>query len=141
MFKSIAPFISCLSKINNTFIGNAEELDIAMSMFHLLEYSDKYSLTSGSLCNYYRDDVKHDANENNAENTFRLNIRKTTTSKSLKCKTKIIVSTPSDKNKFNRGFIPLKFLNSFWRSFHSSLINCKINLDLHHQETAQFFKY
>ena len=35
-----ALFRSCLSKINNTFIDNAEDLDIVMAM--LLEYSDNY---------------------------------------------------------------------------------------------------
>ena len=57
IFKSNAPFRSCISKINNTFIGNAEDLDIAMPMYNLLEYSDNYSITSGSLRNYYRDGV------------------------------------------------------------------------------------
>ena len=38
-FKNNAPFRSCISKINNTFIGNAEDLDIVMPMYNLLEYS------------------------------------------------------------------------------------------------------
>ena len=48
-FKNNAPFRSCVSKINNTFISNAENLDIAMPRYNLLEYSDNYSMTSGSL--------------------------------------------------------------------------------------------
>ena len=40
-----APFRSCISKINNTFIDNAEDLDIVMPMYNLLEYSDNYSMT------------------------------------------------------------------------------------------------
>ena len=39
-FNSIATFRSCISKINNTFTDNAEDLDIAMSNYNLLEYSD-----------------------------------------------------------------------------------------------------
>ena len=42
-FKNNAPFISSISKINNTFIDNAEDLDIVMPVYHLLEYSDNYS--------------------------------------------------------------------------------------------------
>ena len=38
-FKNNAPFRSCISKINNTLIGNAEDLDIVMLMYNLLEYS------------------------------------------------------------------------------------------------------
>ena len=38
-FKNNAPFISCISKINNSLIENAEELDIVMPMYNLIEYS------------------------------------------------------------------------------------------------------
>ena len=37
-FRNNAPFTSCISKINNTLIDNAEDLDIAMPMYNLLEY-------------------------------------------------------------------------------------------------------
>ena len=42
-FKNDAPFRFCISKINNTFMDNAENLDIVMPMYTLLEYSDNYS--------------------------------------------------------------------------------------------------
>ena len=54
-FENNAPFISCISKINNTLIDNAEDLDIVMLMYNLIEYNRNYSKTTGSLCNYYRD--------------------------------------------------------------------------------------
>ena len=41
-FKNNAPFRSCISKINSTFIDNAEDLDIVMSIYNLLEYSQNY---------------------------------------------------------------------------------------------------
>ena len=66
-FENNVAFKSCISKINNTFIDNAEDLDIAMSMYNLLEYSDNYSLTSGNLWNYCRDEVNEDANEINTD--------------------------------------------------------------------------
>ena len=49
IFKNNAPFRSCISKINNIFIDNAEDLDIVMPMYNLLEHSDNYSMKSGSL--------------------------------------------------------------------------------------------
>ena len=55
-FKNNASFISCISKINNTLIDNAEDLDIVMPMYNLIEYSKTYRKTTGSLWNYYRDD-------------------------------------------------------------------------------------
>ena len=54
-FKSNAPFISCISKINNRLIDNAEDLDIVMPMHNLIEHSKSFSKTTGSLWNYYRD--------------------------------------------------------------------------------------
>ena len=54
-FKNNAPFKSCISKINNTLIDNAEDLDIVMPTYNLLEYNDNYSVTSGIFWNYYRD--------------------------------------------------------------------------------------
>ena len=41
-FKNNAPFIGCISKINNTFIDNAEDLNVAMSLHNFLEYSKNY---------------------------------------------------------------------------------------------------
>ena len=53
--KNNAPFISCVSKINGTFIKNAEDLDVKMPMYNLIKYSKSYSKTSGTLRNYYKD--------------------------------------------------------------------------------------
>ena len=54
-FKNNASFISRISKISNTFIDNAEDFGIVMSICSLLEYSDNYSMTSGTLWNHYKD--------------------------------------------------------------------------------------
>ena len=82
-FKNIAPFRSCISKINNTFADNAEDLYIVMSIYNLIEYSENYSMTSGSLWVYYRDGVIDNAIENNEAGYHRINNNKTTTNKSL----------------------------------------------------------
>ena len=57
-------FRSCISKINNTFVDNVEYLDIVMLMYNLWEYRDKFFMISGSLWNYYEDEINDDANEN-----------------------------------------------------------------------------
>ena len=49
IFKNCAPFTKCISRINNTDIDNAQDIDIVMPMYNLIEYSDNYSKTSGSL--------------------------------------------------------------------------------------------
>ena len=56
IFKNCAPFTKCISRINNTEIDNAKDIDIVMPMYNLIEYSDNYSKTSGSLYQYYKDD-------------------------------------------------------------------------------------
>ena len=63
-FKNNAPVASCISKINNTFIDNAEDLDVVMPMYNLLECSKNYSKTTGSFWNYYRDEPNRGANNN-----------------------------------------------------------------------------
>ena len=67
-------------------------------MYNLLEYSDNYCIRSGNLWNYYIDEVKNDANENNPASNYRINDKNMTTIKFFKYKTKIIGSTTADGN-------------------------------------------
>ena len=68
ILKNNARFISCISKINGVLAENAEDLDIVMPMYILLEYSKNYSKTSASLWNYYRAQLTDEANDNNGPN-------------------------------------------------------------------------
>ena len=63
-FKNNAPFINCVSKINGIKVDNAEDLDVAMSMHNILEYSKNYRKTAGSLWNYYRDEPSNPLSSN-----------------------------------------------------------------------------
>ena len=72
-FENDALFRPCILKISITFMGNEEHLDIVMLLVNLIEYSDNYCMTSGSLWNFYRDEVNNDANENNAAANYRIN--------------------------------------------------------------------
>ena len=63
-FKNNAPFINCISKINGVKIDNAEDLDVVMPMYNLLEYSKNYKKTTGSLWNYYRDQPSNSLSSN-----------------------------------------------------------------------------
>ena len=64
-FKNNAPFINCISKINGIEIDNAEDLDVLMPIYNLLEYSKNYRKTTGSLWNYSRDEPNSSAGANN----------------------------------------------------------------------------
>ena len=73
-------------------------------------------MTSGSLQNYYGDEINDDANENN-NNDHRLNKNKTTASKCFEYVTKIIGTTSNNNNIFDTEVVvPLKYLINFWRS-------------------------
>ena len=56
IFKNFAPITVCISEINNSQLDNAKYIDVVMPMYNLIECSDNYSKTSGSLQQYYRDD-------------------------------------------------------------------------------------
>ena len=56
VYKNCAPLTNCISEINNTQIDNAKDIDVVMTVYNLIEYSDNYSKTSGSLWQYYRDE-------------------------------------------------------------------------------------
>ena len=86
-----------------------------MPTYDLIEYSDNYSKTSGSLWQYYKDDP----NDN------------LTDSKSFKSKVKITGKTPNNGNtKDVEIIVPLKYLSNFWRTLEIPLINCEVNLIL-----------
>ena len=121
-FKNNAPFINCISKINGVKIDNAEDLDVVMPMYNLLEYSKNYRKTTGSLWNYYRDEPSNPLSSN---------------SESFKYWTSITGNTydgDEDANKVGKNetevAIPLNRLSNFWRTLNISLINCEIELIL-----------
>ena len=55
IFKNCAPFINCISEINNAQVDNAKEIDIVTCMYNLIEYSDNYLKTYRSLWHYCKD--------------------------------------------------------------------------------------
>ena len=70
-FKNCAPFTKCITRINNTDIDNAQDINIVMPIYNLIEYSDNYSKTSGSLLQYYKDDL-NDNIENSESFKFKI---------------------------------------------------------------------
>ena len=120
-FKNCAPFINCISEIDNAQVDNAKDIDIVMPMYNLIEYSDNYAKTSGSLWQYFRDGP--DDNLANSE--------------SFKSKIKMTRKTPAAGNDDNDGnekdveiMVPLKYLGNFWRTLEMPLINCEVKFDL-----------
>ena len=114
-FKNCAPFTNCISEIDNTQVDNAKDIYIVMPMYNLIEYSDNYAKTTGSLWQYFRDE---------SNNVLR-------NSKSFKSKIKITGKTPDDDNEKDvEIMVPLKYSSNFWRTLEMPLINCEVNLVL-----------
>ena len=101
IFKHCAPFTNCISKINNTLIDNAEYIDIVMLMYNLIEYSDNYSKTSGSLWQYCKEipAVKDDGNM--------VDFNRANATDSFNFKTKITDQTAAEVNV--EIMVPLKY--------------------------------
>ena len=115
VFKNCAPFINYISDINNTQVDNAKDINIVMPMYNLIEYSDNYVKTTGSLWQYFRDEPDDDLED----------------SESFKSKIKITGKTPDDDNEKDVEIMfPLKYLSNFWRTLEMPLINCEVNLIL-----------
>ena len=58
--KNCAPFTKCNLEINDGHVYTAENLDIVMPMYNLIEYSDNYQDSSATLCQYKRDEPPND---------------------------------------------------------------------------------
>ena len=122
-FKNNASFNSCITKINNTLIDNAEDLDIVMPLFNLIEYSKNYSKTTRSSWNYYRDKPN-----NGEEGNINYSIKG---SKSFDYKTSITGKLEnSNRRKDVEIVVPLKYLSNFWRTLDIPLISSEVSLTL-----------
>ena len=106
-FKNCAPFTNFISEINNTQVDNAKDIDIVMPMYNLIEYSDNYAKTTGSLWQYCKDIPAQDAN-NITENFTGGN-----TTDSFNFKAKITGQTGDDGTKDVEIMVPLKYLSNF----------------------------
>ena len=124
IFKNCAPFTNCISEINNTQIDNAKDIDIVMPMYNLIEYSDNYAKTTGSLSQYCKDIPALNANDEITHFT------EGNLTDSFNFKVKITGRTGSGGAKDVEIIVPLKYLSNFWRTLEMPLINCEVNLIL-----------
>ena len=116
-FKNCAPFRTCDVTINDEHTEKAD-LDIVMPMYNLLEYSDNYQNSTGSLYQFKRDEPA-DNNANVGNNA-----------RSLVYKSKLIKGTDNIGANNVKLVVPLKYVSNFFRSLELPLVNCKIDLEL-----------
>ena len=122
--KNCAPYTKCNVEVNDEHVDTAENLDITMPMYNLIEYSDNYQDSSATLYQYKRDEPP-EANgiaDLTADN-----------SSSFKYKISLLGNPVVADNIARRSVkvvVPLKYLSNFFRSLEMPLINCKIKLNL-----------
>ena len=122
--KNCAPFTKCNLEINDEHVDTAENLDIVMPMYNLIEYSDNYQDSSATLYQYKRDELPED----NAIDDLTAN-----NSSSFKYKISLLgdESVVGGIVRLNvKVVVLLKYLSNFFRSLEMPLINCKIELNL-----------
>ena len=126
-FKNCAPFKKCKTEINETFVDDSDFINITMPMYNLIEYSDNYSDTSGSLRQFKK-------NEQPIGNNGAFIDLTAEHSSSFKYKANLIGNTVADgANRKKEGVkivVSLKYLSNFWRSLKMPLINCKVEFSL-----------
>ena len=119
--KNCTPFRKYTTEINETFIDEADHINITMPMYNLIEYGNNYFDASGSLWQFERDELIGNINLTNDN------------SSSFKHKSDLIGNTDADGANRKKGVkivVPLKYLSNFWRSLKMLLINCKVELSL-----------
>ena len=121
--KYCAPFGKCNLEINDEHVDTAENLDIVMPMYNLIEYSDNYQDSLATPYQYKRDESPDDIANNLAQNN----------STSFDYKIKLLGDPEVNNNIARRNVkivVPLKYLSNFFRSLETPLISCKIKLNL-----------
>ena len=127
VFKNNVPFIKCISKIDGIKIDNAEDPDVVMPMYNLLEYSKNYKKTTGSLWNYYRDEPNSSTDNNNNITHSILN------SESFDYRANFMENGVTQNNLIKNNVkivIPLKHLSNLWSNLNIPLINRQVELIL-----------
>ena len=121
IFKCCAPFTNFISEIINTQVDNAKDIDVVMSVYNSIEYSDDYSKTFSRLWQYCKDIPAVNDNGNvvdfNGANADSYNF-------------KAKIKGQTDENGRINNVEIMVTINYFWRTFEMCLINFEVNLIL-----------
>ena len=124
-FKNCAPFTRCVTHINDEHVETANNLDIIMPLYNLIEYSENYVDSSRSLYQFKRDESPM----NDGENPLNVALDNST---SFKYKGSLLgKATDAEGNdrslKDARIIVPLKYLSNFFRLLEMPLIHLELN--------------
>ena len=125
--KNCHPFPRASFKLNNEQVDTASNLGLTMNLYNILEYSDNYAGTTGSLYQYKRP-VPRDANGNQS----RLVQRQLTTpnSENAPSNTDPNFANAQKSWKNIKIVVPLKYISNFFRNLELPLINTKLYMEI-----------
>ena len=124
--KNCAPFTKCNLEINDEHVDTAENLDIVMPMYNLIEYSDNYQDSSATLYQYKQDEPPDNNVNLTADNSTSFRYK-------VNLLGNINAANPDNARvgRLNvKIVVALKYLSNFFRSLGMPLINCKNKLNL-----------
>ena len=118
ILKNCVPFTDCITKINNTQVDDAQDINIVIPMYNLIECSDPYLKASRSLWQYKRDEPAVNANSEVIDFPANNN-----NSASLKFKQKITGQKRNSVAKYVKIMVSLKYLSDFSRTLQMPQTN------------------
>ena len=128
-FKNYHLFTKGKIHLNDTHVDESDNLDLIMNMYNLIEYSDKYSDSTGSFCQFKRQEPL----DNNANLTV-------AGSSSFKYKSNLLGDAIVENNnavwKNAKIIVPLKYISSFFRSLEIPLINTKLFIEMNYSKNS-----
>ena len=136
-FKDCSLFTRCVTHLNDEHVEAAENLDIVMNMCNLIEYTENYADSSGSLWQYKRDEQNMN-NGNIADVTtndsssfkYKSNLLKGLTSKEVAANTDPNIAAAHRLFINAKIAVPVKYISPFIRTLEMPLVNCKIHFEL-----------
>ena len=143
-FKNCSPFTTCSTHLNDEHVETAENLDIVMNMYSLIEYSDNYADRSGSLFQHKRDEQNlsnarsiDNVNANDSSSfKYKSNLLKGLTTRDLATNTNPDIANTHRLFLNAKAVVSLKCIYSFFRSLEFPLVNIKFYLKLDWARTS-----
>ena len=130
-FKNCNPFRKCIVYINKKNVEIADHLNLVMPMYNVIENSDNFANTVGSLWNFKRDEIIN--LDNDITNSAGNNSPSSLISKGFKTS---INNNVVSGHKNVKIFVPLKYLSNFFRYLETPLVNCNLELTLEWSENC-----
>ena len=138
VFRNCSPFRRCVTRLNDEHIETTNDLDVIMNMYNLIEYSDNYAESSGTLWQYKRDEQimivagnPDNVTENGSSSfKYKSGLLKDLTSRDVVANGNPDIAAAHKLFANAKIVVPVKYLSNVFRSLEMPLVNTKIHLEL-----------